>query len=244
DASITEPTARRGGADGAAKDHHAETVSEPHGATVGLASSHTGAASPTEDAPGDVHVAPEDHPTLAPVGAQPATAPRLPAPVPTLAPGSMLAHVRGSLDVHGGVVPPPAHATSRAAAPAALAGEGTATSDVGGAAEPTGALPSVAAAMPAAAPPIRFQAQPAREGDPDRDAAEAQANAFASASQQRMCSLRSQVDTSARALEPRLIAGDQAIDAAKAKSEAAIHAAMGQLRTGAATRVAAASAEI
>ena len=59
-----------------------------------------------------------------------------------------------------------------------------------------------------------------------------------------MSALRSHVDQSARALEPRLAAADRTIDAARIKSQGAIRAALAQLRDSAGARATAASAEI
>ena len=232
------PTARR------PQDRHAEARHAPQGAPATGAAQPapaTGAASPAEGAPRDVHVGPEDQATAVSVRAQTTAHPPPAAPVAALTRGSLLEHAARSTGAREAIAPAPARATPPAAAPPA-AGPGDVAARE--AAPAMGAPTTVAMATPAAAQPIRFQAEPEAGREPDRATAEAQANAFASASQQRVASLRTHVETSARALEPRLAAADQGIEAAKAKGQAAIRAAMAHLRTDAAARVAAATAEI
>ena len=111
-------------------------------------------------------------------------------------------------------------------------------------AEPAAApapMPSVATRAPAAAPAIRFA--PGAEAE-HPGAADAQANAYVRASQDRMASLRDYVDQTARALEPRLTTAAEAIDAAKRKNQTAIRGAMARLRHQAAARVQAARVDI
>ena len=204
-------------------------------------SAHEPAARPaSEAAPADGHADPDASATVVSVGVRPAAPPQSPSPIAALMPGSIAAHAKLHADAHAGLAPPAAPA---AAPPPAAIASAPAGADAHEGADPAGPIPSIAARAPAAVPPVRFSAQPAAEREPE-GAAPAHADAFATASQQRVAALRSYVDESARALEPRLAAADKAIDAAKHKSQAAIRAAMAHLRTGAAASVASASAEI
>jgi len=222
----------------------AEAGSEPRrrdAASRGPSGHEPTAQPPSEAAPADGHADPDGSATVVSVGVRPAAVPQPSSPIPALIPGSIAAHVKLQAEAHAGLAPPAAAAMAPPAAAMAPPAVGAEAHDV---ADPAGPVPSIATRAPAAVQPVRFAAPSDAEREPDGTAPAAHADAFATAAQQRVAALRSYVDESARALEPRLATADKAIDAAKGRSQAAIRAAMAHLRTGAAASVAGASAEI